>query len=361
MKDASQYSALDRLLHGLALEHTALQIDLAKLENAVFRKQIEAVELEPPVFVTAMPRAGTTVLLQLLSKAKGVSSQTYRDMPFVLCPLLWRAVSTTFSVTRAPRPRGHDDGILIDLDSVEAFEEVVWRAHWPAHYRKDGILLWQAHEHVEGFESFFARHMRKVVAFRTDGAMPRGRYLSKNNANIARIGYLRTLFPRSVILVPFRHPREQAASLLRQHLRSLSMHTEKSFSRRYVEWLGHFEFGLAHRPFAFPSFSRDAAGDSRKAGYWLHYWVAAYEYLLAQDKEVAFISYEQLCRDPGGTLRALSDVLPGLPDEGTARALLKPYPSLGAELSVDPALLARADEIFQALRSRAINVGNSPS
>ena len=58
-------------------------------------------------------------------------------------------------------------------------------------------------------------HFRKLMALRGSGS---ARYVSKNNANIARIPLIARLFPDAIILVPFRNPMDHAGSLLRTHL-----------------------------------------------------------------------------------------------------------------------------------------------
>ena len=64
--------------------------------------------------------------------------------------------------------------------------------------------------------------------------MAQGRYISKNNGNIARLDLIVALFPAGEILVPLRRPLDQAASLLKQHLNFLKQHSESDFTRRYM-------------------------------------------------------------------------------------------------------------------------------
>ncbi|NMW21431.1 MAG: hypothetical protein HKK67_07330 [Chlorobiaceae bacterium] len=75
---------------------------------------------------------------------------------------------------------------------------------------------------------------------------------TSNNNNILRLGSFRQAFPDALIIVPFREPVQQAISLLQQHTQFWAMHERDSFSRYYMEWLGHHEFGRTHRPFLFP-------------------------------------------------------------------------------------------------------------
>ena len=53
----NSYSGLDRLLHRLSFSTTAVQIDLAELEERLFAKQVADVAASSPVFITALPRA----------------------------------------------------------------------------------------------------------------------------------------------------------------------------------------------------------------------------------------------------------------------------------------------------------------
>ena len=61
-------------------------------------------------------------------------------------------------------------------------------------------------------------HIKKIIALRSGSAGKSLRYISKNNLNIARLGYLLRLFPDARIVIPFRDPIQHAASLLKQHL-----------------------------------------------------------------------------------------------------------------------------------------------
>ena len=82
------------------------------------------------------------------------------------------------------------------------------------------------------------------------------RYLSKNNNHLLRLESLAKAFPDSVILIPIRDPRDHALSLLNQHKRFLD---SDAFTRDYMGWLGHHEFGATHRPIAWDG--AIAAGD----------------------------------------------------------------------------------------------------
>ena len=74
----------------------------------MFAKQLAACKIDRPVFITAIPRAGTTLLLECW-KLPEFASHCYRDMPFVLIPCLWNRFSARFrqagQLQEAPRRR----------------------------------------------------------------------------------------------------------------------------------------------------------------------------------------------------------------------------------------------------------------
>lgn len=303
------YSALDRILYRLALGNLTLQKSLADLETRLHAGRLREIASERPVFVTSLPRAGTTVLLEALNDTGAFACQTYHDMPFVLCPLLWHAVSRGFRRDDGRRERAHGDGVLIGYDSAEAFEEVLWKAFWPEKYAADRILTWSGHERDGEFEAAFASHQRKVIALH--GGARGTRYLSKNNANIARLPVLAELYPDCTILIAFRNPGDHAASLARQHANFLALHDADRFARQYMEWLGHYEFGRAFRPIVFDGDDGgDDCGDAGKPGYWLGYWERAFAHILRHaPPQAVFLDYDRLCDSPHEWLGRLAEIL----------------------------------------------------
>lgn len=360
MTTASSYSRLDRALHRLAFKAIPTQLALADLETRLY--PASNIRIRQPVFITSLARAGTTLLLGLLNEAPQLVSHTYRNMPFVLCPVLWQRISRPFRQSGQAAERSHGDGVSIDFDSPEAFEEVLWKAFWPQHYKADRIVLWDTAETAEDFADFFRQHIRKILSLAPEGAST-PRYLSKNNANISRLLLLSAMFPDCRIIVPIRNPLDHARSLLRQHQRFSVMHREDEFSRDYMEWLGHYEFGAALKPMDF----RDRSGQSWLDAYqgpgpdhiefWLTYWCAAYESLLRDaSPNVTVIDYDALCAAPQQGLARLARAagLPGHQDFGAAARRLRPPTSYSDDtLPADTALATRAGQVHGRLLAEA--------
>lgn len=298
---------MDKLVHKLAFASPTLQIAISDIEDSLFPRITHAADPERPVFVTSLPRAGTTIVLEALAAQPQLISHTYRDMPFIMSPVLWAKISSPFQKRAALSERAHGDGIEVGYDSPEAFEEVFWRAFWPEHYGPDFIRRWQADDLEEDATAFLKRHMNKLLALRAKDPVGT-RYLSKNNANIARIDLLRTMFPSARIIVPIRHPVSHALSLMRQHDNFNRQHREDQFVRRYMSDIGHFEFGDLHRPIRFENFKEESDSLSpRDPDYWLLYWLAANRELMKQRSSIHTICFERLCdRDENEIARLIA-------------------------------------------------------
>lgn len=290
------YSSLDRLVHKIAFSSRSLQLSMADMEDSMFAKDTQDTDPSRPIFVTSLPRAGTTILLTALSHIPTLATHLYRDMPFVMAPLFWSKVSKSFRKSTTMAERAHGDGIKVGFDSPEAFEEIIWKAFWPDHYNADHIEMWQETARNGEAETFLRSHFAKIIALRCGELKSEGRYISKNNGNVARIPLLRSIFPQCSIVIPVREPVAHAASLLRQHQNFTKQHAQDSFIRRYMSDIGHFEFGDLHRPIAFPGFTElsDGTGPDDLA-YWVAYWVAAFEHLRDLDQGQVFVGHAALC------------------------------------------------------------------
>lgn len=350
MSFEQNYSAVDRLVHKLAFSSRAFQLTAADMDTTLFAAKFRHIPVNKPVFITSLPRAGTTLFLDMVQQSPLFATHCYRDMPFVYAPMLWRSLSAGFHKPAQLAERAHGDGMQVGYDSPEAFEEVLWRMFWPEKFGTEGIELWSAEEDPREFPEFFTDHIRKIIALKQT-APERARYISKNNGNIARIPFLRRLFPDAIVLVPLRDPVAQAVSLQQQHLRFLKVHAEEPFSKRYMGDIGHLEFGALHRPLMFPGMAtvRDRY-PADTLDYWIAYWIAAFEHVLTQQNQLRFFSYERACVDLGATLAVLRREL-AVPEDEPMRA---PTQSLhaprryrdGIQLQ-DATLLERAEDVYQ--------------
>ena len=306
----NRYSFTDRTLHKLSFSTLQTQIDFSEMEERLLGKDLAEIENREPVFITALPRAGTTLLLDWCADLDEFATHCYRDMPFVLLPLFWNKFSSRFRKDDTPRERAHGDGMLVSVDSPEAFEEMIWKTWWRDQYKSDYIQPWNTNEDAE-FRQYFSNHLKKITKLRQKSADTPARYISKNNANIARIEWLSENFSDAKFVVLFRDPGYHASSLLKQHIEFLEIHKQDVFARDYMSGIGHFDFGENLLPINFNDWLAKAEySDPTHLGFWLEYWVNTYQHLLDQASDrIYFLSYDKLCEKPEHHLSKLADFL----------------------------------------------------
>lgn len=244
--EESDYSFSDKLLHHLVLGIPLVGKASFELDGILHHERKDQVG-QKHVFISGLARAGTTVLMGAFYATGKFRSLTYRDMPFVLMPNVWKKLSTSFRVQEQAIERAHGDGIHIGYDSPEAFEEVFWRTFAGKEYVLDDGL--QPHDASDELICQFRLYIQRIVDSSNDRNQQR--YLSKNNNNILRLPAIRKAFPNALIVVPFREPLQHAISLLNQHHKFCARHSSDKFSYDYMRWLGHHEFGMTHKPFLF--------------------------------------------------------------------------------------------------------------
>lgn len=288
-----QYSFLGRLLHRIALGHTPIADVTFDLDQLTVQADPADIARQPHVFIAGLARAGTTMLMRRFYATHRYRSLTYRDMPFVLAPNLWRRLSSISRRSIAGVERAHGDDVIIDGDSPESFDEVFWRIFAGRQYIGPDWL--QPHEPDQ---ELVDKYVRYVTAILSAPGSRQDRYLCKNNNNILRLGAIRRAFSNALILIPFREPLQHAYSLLRQHVRFSRMQADRPFVLDYMTWLGHHEFGFGHLPFKFDDAApRHHPTDS--LNYWLHLWCEGYSWVArSQTKATQLVCYEDLCTRP---------------------------------------------------------------
>ncbi len=349
----SNYSKANKILHRFAFGSQRAQIILADMEDDLYKSRIKGVEIHEPVFITGLPRAGTTTLLDLYARSGGFAAHSYRQMPFVHTPLLWNTFAKRMAGNEAPQERSHGDGIMIDVDSNEALEEMLWLAFWKKRYRGSMIEVWPQ-QGLPDFDAFFKQHLKKIIALTSPGA----RYVSKNNMNISRLPYLRRLFPDAHLVVPFRHPLQQATSLLNQHLNFLERHREDKFARDYMAALGHFDFGENLKPVNFDGWLEGTVHSPASINFWLNYWRHSYGYIMrnAPATGAQLLAYDRLCADPEPALERLSRAT-GISADRSLHHLhgdiRQPKDRQGQLANCDPQLLESCESLYRELLEAA--------
>ncbi|WP_415241968.1 sulfotransferase [Zhongshania sp.] len=306
----NRYSATDRFFHVIAFASPAVLKAASWVEDRLIATPTQ-VPSAPPIFITSLARGGTTALLNALHDVPGVATHTYRDMPLLTAPSLWNRLAGGQKRNVDRHQRAHGDGLEIDLDSPEALEEIVWKMFWPERFQHPTIPLWRREDRKLEAEEFLSQHMAKIIRARLKTKETNtqiARYCSKNNTNIARIPYLCEAFPDCRIVVPVRRPESHAASLLRQHQNFIKQQAADPFIARYMRDIGHYEFGLIHKPIQFPGFAEDRF-DPASGDYWLAYWLHAFREILKHSDRCIFVLQDDLRASPQETMMTLCQEL----------------------------------------------------
>jgi len=353
-----KYSFVERFLHFSAFKSWSFQQSLSKMEDRLYKNDHRRIDSEKPVFITALPRAGTTLLLEILIESGEFVSHTYRNMPYLLTPIFWNRFSKHFKKTGISRERAHGDGMTINEDSPEAFEEIIWKGFWSSRYLNDKIVPWTEATYPE-FESFFRKHMKKLIFLGKTDSQEKLRYISKNNLNIARIPYLKKTFPDSTVVIPFRSPLQHASSLLRQHINFTKIHSEDSFAMQYMKDIGHFDFGKNLRPVDFNKwFSKDTETDTTSFSFWLQYWISTYDYLIDNaSNHAVFFNYDDFCENPLSKIKQLSEIIEIKKLNlitNSAKRVSPPKPYSINRTDLKDELVNKANEIFNKLNKLSI-------
>ena len=188
-------------------------------------------------------------------------------MPFILSPNFSKLFNKK-NISR--KERLHGDGIDYDINSPEALDEIFFN------------------NDEEFIKNELINYIQLILLSEN-----KDKYLSKNNLNYKRIDLIHSILPHSIFLIPIREPLHHAYSLLNQHLHFSQLQKEDDFIRRYINYLGHNEFGLDHKPWNNPIHFKDL----NNINYWLEQWRLFYQNILKNYQtynNCFFIIYEEL-------------------------------------------------------------------
>ena len=263
----NNYSNIQKFLHDLILSNKFINKSLFEIEKLLYLKNTNIIN-KRHIFITGLPRSGTTSILNFIYASGDYASLTYKNLPFVLSPSFSKIFSNKNVIKKE---RLHKDGLFYDLNSPEAFDEIFFR------------------NSQEFIKSELVNYIQLILI-----AENKDKYLSKNNLNYKRINLINTILPKSKFLIPVREPLQHAYSLLNQHTNFCKLQKKDSFVRRYMNYLGHNEFGTDHqswyKPIKYSNFN--------ELNYWLEQWYLFYQNILNNYKlneNCFFLIYEKLC------------------------------------------------------------------
>ncbi len=260
------YSGIQKFLHDLVLSKKFINKSLFEIEKIIYLKNKD-IKNQSHIFITGLPRSGTTSLLNFIYSSDHYASLTYKNMPFILSPNFSKLFNKK-NVSK--KERLHNDGISYDINSPEALDEIFFN-------NDDEFIKNELVNYIQ------------LILF----SESKDKYLSKNNLNFKRIDLINSILPNSKFLIPIREPLQHAYSLFNQHLNFSQLQQGNDFIRRYMNYLGHNEFGLNHKPWNNPINFKDL----NDINYWLEQWCLFYQDILKNYQSYDncfFIIYEEL-------------------------------------------------------------------
>lgn len=81
----NNYSSIQIFLHDLVLNNNLIKKSLYEIEKFFFLKKVKIYQNEH-IFITGLPRSGTTVLLNFIFSFSKFASLKYGNMPFITSP-----------------------------------------------------------------------------------------------------------------------------------------------------------------------------------------------------------------------------------------------------------------------------------
>ncbi len=334
----SSYSKAEKNLHKLYLSNYFLSKSSLELEEILYGTKSQKNPVLQYVFITGLARSGTTALMNKIFGTDEYASLQYSNMPILLSPNLWNK-----KLKIARHERAHKDGIIIDGNSPEEFDEYFWKVFLDDSYIKDGLLPHEASDKV----------LKKYLAYVAliCHAKQKQKYISKNNNNILRLTSLKKI-EGSKIIILFREPLAHASSLMKLNKSFTKDQKEDPFVLDYFNYLGHHEFGLGHKPFLLTQdfIANKEKYDHDDLNYWVYIWINYYEYLLENfDGDFAVVSFEDLIDDPDSVFGYVKSML-HIDSELISEK--KHSPSKYSEPSCDQSLIDRAMKIYKELDAK---------
>lgn len=337
----NSYSLLSKLMHRLYLSNYYVAKTSYDIEQTLYKKEVKNFQINKIVFVTGLARAGTTALFRAIYETEKFASLRYSDMPFLLMPIIWSKNRSQNKITPLIE-RAHKDGIKVNSESPEAFDEYFWKSILDDNYIDKNFLKINSINNEQMCE--FEKYIKSICI-----SNKKNNYLSKNNNNILRIQYLLNKFPSCKIIMVFREPVEHAKSLLKQHINFSELQNSDPFALEYFNYLGHHEFGLNHKPFKLSENESSTPYKKNELNYWLVNWLNYYKHvLLINNSKLTFISFSDICNNSKVVSNHLTQVI----NSSANVKLLENFKATPKEdIEFDIVLSTKCSEIYEQLNN----------
>ncbi len=252
------------------------------------------------VFVTGMPRSGTTIITQTLSKHGDFASYDYSDLPFTKIPYLWSKFKKIYYFKNKAFERVHGDKLKIDLDSPDAFEELIWSENIND-YKESLYRYLDSNFNNSSLEDDLLRNINKLLLIKKKNI-----YLSKANYSLFRIKFIQSIIKNSHFIICIRNPDDVINSSIRTHKKFEEMDKKNNTFSEEMSELCHFEFGVNRIGII------ERSNCLNDYDYYLKHWIKIHKLILKEYKDmqnVYLINYEKFISDPKKTFSIIEKKL----------------------------------------------------
>ncbi|MHA1885067.1 MAG: sulfotransferase [Promethearchaeota archaeon] len=211
---------------------------LDKWESYTLTNEINNLTVDKPIFITGIARAGTTIVLEMLSKHPELASHRYKHLIIPYIPHWFSEIIKFTPFYKKPFERLHQDGIIVTRESSEAVEEIFWQAFFENSHTEHISNIIEKNISNPRFERFYQTHIKKLIYNQATS-----RYIAKNNYNLTRLEYILKIFPNAKFLLLIRNPLNHVASLIKQSKLFIQLERKKILLHDWLSMLGHHEFG----------------------------------------------------------------------------------------------------------------------
>ncbi|MDX1797918.1 MAG: sulfotransferase [Candidatus Lokiarchaeia archaeon] len=284
----------------------SISLLLDKIETMFMHNDIKKINIDRPIYITGLARAGTTIILEMLDKHPELASHKYQNVLMPYLPDWFSEMAKKFNLYEQPFERLHRDGIFVNRESPEAVEEAFWLKFFKNLHNENVPTILTKSDSNPKFEKFYKTHLKKLIINQKCQ-----RYLAKNNYLVTRLDYLLKIFPDSKILLIIRNPEEHIASLIKQSKLFRILEQENPLLPDWLKIVGHNEFG--RNQICINVGNTDLINEihklwRKKKTYvkgWAYYWTSIYNFIANQietnknlKKATLIIKYDELCETP---------------------------------------------------------------
>ena len=281
-----------------------------RIETLFLSRKILKFQVDAPIYITGLARAGTTINLEMLSKHPDVITHRYIQIPLIYLPYVMTNFAKKTNVFTDMVERIHKDGIFVNRDSPEALEEVIWQDFFEKLHNANVSNIIDSKVSNRNFEKFYRNHISKMLLTHN-----KSRYLTKNNYNVSRMEYLNKIFPKAKFLLIIRNPIDHIASLIKQNKLFEEFGAKYPHLVHFTQLIGHYEFGHYRKCINVGNFEmvqklkKIWLTNSNDVKAWALYWVSIYSFvsdILNKNKKLAdatlIVRYDDLVNNPSETI-----------------------------------------------------------